>query len=127
VVSGRDGMDELSTAAVSDAMQVDGTTVSALTVDPAALGLAPPADGALAGGDPAHNAEVLRGVLAGAGGPAHDVVVLNAGAALWLAGRADSLAAALAPAEESIRSGAARERLDAFVAATRRLAGANGG
>jgi anthranilate phosphoribosyltransferase len=122
VVRGRDGMDELSTASVSDAYEVSGGEVRHLEVDPVALGLIPPADGVPPGGEPAENAAVIRAVVAGGGGPAHDLVVLNAGAAVWVSGRAGSLEDGLARAEESVRSGAARDRLDAFVEATGRLA-----
>jgi anthranilate phosphoribosyltransferase len=123
LVSGRDGMDEVSTGAVTDAVEVRDGAVRRGVIDPAPLGLAPPPDGAIAGGDPAHNAEVLRSVLAGAAGPARDVVLLNAAAALRLADRAPDLAGGLAAAAESIDSGAARERLEAFVGTTRRLGG----
>ena len=85
VVRGRDGMDELSTAAVNDVVEVSGDGVRAGTVDPAELGFVAPTDGEIAGGDPAHNAEVLRSVLSGAGRP-RDLVLLNA-AAGDLAGR----------------------------------------
>jgi anthranilate phosphoribosyltransferase len=124
LVCGRDGMDEVSSGAVSDTVEMDADGVRAGEIDPAALGVAPPADGDIAGGDPAHNADVLRAVLDGAAGAPRDVVVLNAAAAIWLAGRADSLDAALPLAEASIDEGAARERLDAFVAVTRRLGAA---
>jgi anthranilate phosphoribosyltransferase len=124
LVRGRDGMDEMSTGAVTDVVHVDGAEVTTATVDPAELGFAPPRDGDIAGADPAGNAEVLREVLGGAPGPARDVVVLNAAAALWLAGARPDLERAVPAAAESIDSGAARERLDAFVATTRRLGGA---
>jgi anthranilate phosphoribosyltransferase len=124
VVSGRDRMDEISTGALTDVMDVQGPVVRATVVDPAELGFAPPEDGAIAGGDPAENAAVVASVLGGTRGPARDVVVLNAAAAIWLAGRAPSLAAGIPVAEESIDSGAARERLAAFAATTRRLAAA---
>ncbi len=124
LVRGRDGMDEMSTGAVNDVVDVDGREVAATTVDPAALGFAPPRDGDIEGADPAGNAEVLRRVLGGERGPARDVVVLNAAAAIWLAGGAPDLEGAVPAAEESIDVGAARERLDAFVATTRRLGGA---
>jgi anthranilate phosphoribosyltransferase len=123
LVHGRDGMDEVSTGAPTDIVEVGGGAVAAGVIDPAALGFAPPSDADLAGGDPAHNAEVLRAVLGRERGPARDVVVLNAAAALWLAGRADSVGDAVGLAEASIDDGAAHERLDAFVAATRRLGG----
>jgi anthranilate phosphoribosyltransferase len=123
LVRGRDGMDELSTGAVSDVVEVDGPAVRTASIDPAALGFEPPLDGEIAGGDPERNAGILLGVLSGAGGPARDVVLLNAAAALWLGGAEASLQAALPVAERSIDSGAARDRLEAFVAATRRLGG----
>ena len=122
VVRGRDGMDELSTAAVNDVVEVSGDGVRAGTVDPAELGFEPPTDVEIAGGDPAHNAEVLRSVLSGAAGRPRDLVVLNAAAGIWLAGIAPSLEAALPMAAESIDSGAAGDRLEAFIGVTRRLA-----
>lgn len=124
VVRGRDGMDEISTAALSDAYEVTGGEVRHVEIDPASLGVSAPADGALAGGDPEANATVLRRVLGGERGAAHDVVAVNAGAALWVAGVSDTLEDGVRRAETSIATGAARERLDAFVAATRRLAAA---
>jgi anthranilate phosphoribosyltransferase len=122
IVNGRDGMDEVSTGAVTDVVAVDGTAVRASMIDPIALGFPPPEDGDIAGGDPAHNAAVLRAVLAGEPGPARDVVELNAAAAIWLAGAADTLEDALPMAVTSIDEGAAADRLTAFVATTRRLA-----
>ena len=65
---------------------------------------------------------MLRAVLAGEPGPARDVVELNAAAAIWLAGAAETLEDALPMAVTSIDEGAAAARLEAFVATTRRLA-----
>ena len=123
LVHGRDGMDEVSTGAVSDTVAVIDGAISRGTIDPAALGFTAPPNGVIAGGDPAHNAEVLRSVLGGAAGHERDVVVLNAAAAIHVAGRADTLDEAVEVAEVSIDDGAARERLEAFVATTRRLGG----
>ena len=122
LVHGRDGLDEVSTGAVTDVAEVAGGLVRTSTIDPAALGFAPPDPAALAGGDPAFNAEVLRSVLGGAAGAPRDVVVINAAAAIWVAGAAPGLAEAVPIAEASIDEGAAAERLEAFVATTRRLA-----
>lgn len=122
VVRGRDGMDELSTSEVSDAYEVDGGVVRPIEVFPAALGIHPPPPGALTGGLPDDNASVIRSVLRGSAGPAADVVALNAGAALWAAGRADSLHDGVEAARISIADGAARERLERFVTVTNRLA-----
>jgi anthranilate phosphoribosyltransferase len=121
VVSSRDGMDELSTGAVSDVVELAGGELRAAEVDPAALGLeAGDLDG-LAGGGPEENSAVLRAVLRGEGGPAAEVVILNAAAALWIAGVAASIADGLPLAEASIRDGAAHDRMEAFVAATQRF------
>ncbi|HMN99548.1 MAG TPA: anthranilate phosphoribosyltransferase [Miltoncostaeaceae bacterium] len=123
LVHGRDGMDEVSTGAVSDTVAVIDGAVTRGTIDPGELGFAAPPNGVISGGDPAHNAEVLRSVLGGATGHERDVVVLNAAAAIHVAGRAQTLAEAVEVAERSIDEGAARERLEAFVATTRRLGG----
>jgi anthranilate phosphoribosyltransferase len=119
LVSSRDGLDELSTGAVTDVVELADGAVRESEVDPSALGFAPPGLEALVGGEPAENAVTLRAVLSGDGGAAREIVVLNAGAALWLAGAAQSLEEALPVAEQSIASGAARERMEAFVAVTR--------
>ncbi|MEQ8833363.1 MAG: anthranilate phosphoribosyltransferase [Miltoncostaeaceae bacterium] len=124
VVRGRDGLDELSTGAVNDVLGVGDGQVRATEIDPADFGFAPPADAHIAGGDPGDNARITRAVLDGVPGPARDLVVLNAGAAVWVAGGADDLAGGIARAQESIDEGAAAERLAAFVATTQRLAGA---
>lgn len=123
VVRGRDGLDELSTAAVNDVIGVSDGGVRASTIDPTEFGFMPP-ERITPGGDPGENAAVTRAVLAGEQGPARDVVVLNAAAALWLAGAAEDLADGIDRAMASIDEGHAAERLDAFVAVTRRLASA---
>ncbi len=122
LVTGRDGIDEVSSGAITDVVEVDGDRVRTATIDPVALGFSPPGEGTIAGGDPEHNARVVRSVLDGAEGPARDVVMLNAAAAIWVAGRTPSLEAALPIARASIDDGSARDRLEAFVATTRRLA-----
>lgn len=122
LVSGRDGMDELSTAALNDVVEVRDGDVRQAVIDPADLGFAPPPVSALVGGDPRENAATMRRLLAGEPGPARDIVILNAAAALWVAGAADDLAAGIPLAAASIDGGAARDRLATFLAATQRLA-----
>jgi len=87
-------------------------------IDPADFGIARAAPDDLRGGDAETNAAILRGVLAGEPGPPRDIVLLNAGAALWVAEAAPDLGAGIARARESVDSGAARERLDLLVEAT---------
>jgi anthranilate phosphoribosyltransferase len=118
VVRGRDGLDELSTGAVSDVAEVTAGEVRLDTVDPADFGFPAPTDVDVAGGGPEENAQLIRRIFGGEAGAPRDLVVLNAAAALWVGGMAPSLATALPLAEKSIDEGAARERLEAFVAAT---------
>jgi len=71
---------------------------------------------ALAGGDPATNAQIIRGILAGERGPRRDFVCINAAAALVAAGRTANFKEGARLAAEAIDSGAARARLDALIA-----------
>jgi len=108
VVHGSDGLDELSTTGPSDvAMLADGA-VSARTVSPEDAGL-PRADlAALKGGDAAHNAAAIVHLLDGEAGPFRDIVLLNAAAALCVAGMATDLETGAASAASSIDGGQAR-------------------
>jgi anthranilate phosphoribosyltransferase len=131
VFHGDDGLDELTTADTSTVWVVDDGSVSQTVLDPAALGLPTSKPGDLRGGDPAHNADVARSVLAGETGPVRDTVVLNAGAALAAArgvpgaeGLEQALADGCARASAALDSGAARALLERWVTASQRLAGA---
>jgi anthranilate phosphoribosyltransferase len=72
----------------------------------------------LAGGDASMNATIAREVLGGGGGARHDIVIANAGAALYVSGAAPSTRAGVALADESIRSGAAMRKLEQLIAET---------
>lgn len=120
VVHGCDGLDELSTAAPSHAALLAEGRVETFLVDPARLDIAPPPEGALRGGEAAENAKITRSVLEGEPGARRDIVALNAGAALWVAGAAGDLREGLERARRSLDSGAALEKLEALVKATRR-------
>jgi anthranilate phosphoribosyltransferase len=129
VFHGEDGLDELTTTAPSTVWIVHDGTVSQTSFDPADLGIPRSAPADLVGGDPAHNADVVRAFLSGSPGPARDIALLNAGAALAAeAGVAgpDGLRAALADgyqkAAAAVDSGAAADLLDRWVAASNRLA-----
>lgn len=118
VVHGEDGLDEISTCASTRVLACTGDRVESLTLAPGAhVSKASPED--LAGGDAERNVAIARAVLAGKPGPQRDVVVLNAGAALVVAGRAGDLDDGVARAGESIDSGAARGVLERWVAFTR--------
>jgi anthranilate phosphoribosyltransferase len=109
VVHGADGSDELSLAGENVAMLVEDGTVTETAVDAAALGLRPAAADALTGGDAQLNSAIALSVLGGEPGPRRDVVLLNAGAALFVAGRVADVAEGVALAAESIDSGRAAE------------------
>ena len=110
-----DGLDEMTTTGTTAVAEVRGGEVGAYEVRPGDFGIAEAPPEALAGGDPERNVELMRGVLEGGGGALADITCLNAGAALYVAGRAESLAAGVAEAGEVQRSGAAAAKLDDLV------------
>ncbi len=122
VVSSEDGLDELSISAPTVAIEVLGGELRRFTVTPEEVGLErAPAD-AVPGGDPAENAETARRIFAGEVGPARDIAALNAGAAIYAGGGADSLEHGVRAAEAAIDGGAAAALLERFVRRTRELA-----
>ena len=123
VFRGQDGLDELTTTGPSTVYETVNGDVKERVLDPGDLGLARAADADLKGGDAATNAGIARSVLAGEHGPPRDVVVLNAGAALEVAGRATSVKDGMAAASESIDSGAAARALERWVEISQRAAG----
>jgi anthranilate phosphoribosyltransferase len=116
VVHGDDGLDELTLSTTSQVVELRDGEVRDYAVDPKELGIASAPTEALVGGDPATNAELARRVLAGDAGPHRDVVCLNAGAALVVAGMADDLAHGLQAAQAAIDGGGAAAALDRLVA-----------
>jgi anthranilate phosphoribosyltransferase len=122
VVSSADGLDEMSTAGTTTVVEVDGDEIHSYELAPEDVGLARSTFEAVAGGTPEQNAAVTRRIFAGEDGPARDLAVLNAGAAIYVAGRVDSLESGVREAERALDSGAAAEALDTVVALTQQLA-----
>ncbi len=116
VVHGRDGLDELSVFAPSHVAELDGGTLTEFDVEPGKWGLAHSDRAGIAGGSPDENARKVRAILVGESGPARDIVVLNAAAALVVAGVARDLEDAIAGARQAIDSGAAARKLDELAA-----------
>jgi anthranilate phosphoribosyltransferase len=114
VVHGADGLDELSTTGYTKVSECRDGTVQTFYVHPADYGLAKSSRDALLGGDAAVNAARIREILQGADGPARNIVLLNAGAALFIAGRAESVRTGIADAAQAIDSGRARAALSAL-------------
>ncbi len=119
VVHGAGGIDEISTAGHTKVAECRSGAVHTFYVHPHEFGIAKSAADQLAGGDAATNAAIIRDVLDGKQGPARDVVVLNAGAGLMVAGRAGSVRAGIEQAAAALDSGAARLTLDRMAAASR--------
>lgn len=109
VVHGADGSDELSLTGPNQAVLVEDGMTRDLVIDAVELGLARAPLDALAGGDAQLNAAITISVLGGEPGPARDVVLLNAGAALFVAGRADDVAEGVALAAAAIDTGRAAD------------------
>jgi anthranilate phosphoribosyltransferase len=129
VVHADDGLDELSVTSPSTVLEVVGDGAGAHEVrswrlDPAELGLAAATMEDLRGGDAAFNAEVIRRVLAGERSPRRDIGVLNAGAALLVAGVAPDLPEGMARAAEAVDTGRAAEVLEGLVRVSNEAAAA---
>jgi anthranilate phosphoribosyltransferase len=123
VVSSQDALDEMSISVPTTVVEVNGVDLKTYTVRPEDCGLSTLADpDAVAGGSPADNAATARAIFAGEPGPRRDLAVLNAGAAIYAAGRADDLAAGVQAAQAAIDDGSATRTLDALIARTRALA-----
>jgi anthranilate phosphoribosyltransferase len=127
VFRGDDGLDELTTTTTSSVWVAKPGEVIATVLDPVSLGVRTAAAAELRGGDPPHNARVVREVLAGRGGSVRDAVLLNAGAAIaahdGLPGSdlVLSMAQGIEDARAAVDSGAAADLLDRWVATSQRL------
>lgn len=119
VVYGKDGMDEISLGAATMVGELRNGEIREYEIHPEDFGLQMTASRNLRVDGPEDSRRILLGVLDGEPGPARDIVLLNAGATLYAANVVDSIAAGIERAREVIGSGAARARLDQFVAATR--------
>jgi anthranilate phosphoribosyltransferase len=123
IVHGGDGLDELTTTGPSTVVELRDGAISTWEVDPEALELRRVDREDLVGGDATINADLARRVLAGEEGPHRDIVTLNAGAGLVVAGLVDDLAAGIDRARRSIDAGAAVAALHALVETSQREAG----
>jgi anthranilate phosphoribosyltransferase len=122
LVSSEDGLDEVSISAPTLVMEVVGDELRSYTVTPEDVGLARAPAEAVPGGDPSENADTARRIFAGETGAPRDLAVLNAGAAIYAAGVAETLVEGVRAAEAALDSGAVAERVQRFVATTRELA-----
>jgi anthranilate phosphoribosyltransferase len=115
VVHGEDGLDEISLSSPTSVCEVKNGWVRSYTLTPEQLGFARCDKEELRGGSPAENAAILRAILVGEPGAKRNAAVLNAGAALFVTGKYESIEAAVRVAEEAIDSGKAAQKLDDFI------------
>jgi len=121
VVHAEDGMDEISIGAPTRVAELKDGRVRVFTIQPEQFGFARGDVKKLAVTSPAESLAIIQNVLANQPGPARDIVVLNAGAAIYVAGLAPNLDAGVKKAAEVIASGAARAKLDALAALSKKL------
>jgi anthranilate phosphoribosyltransferase len=131
LVAGEDGIDEVSASAPTRVVEVNGEAITSYRLTPEEVGIEPQAaSGAPAttsGGTPEENAAVTRGILAGPGKgaarpPGEDLAVVNAGAAIYAAGRAQSIAEGVELARGALADGRAEAALESYVLASHRHA-----
>ena len=123
IVHGKDGMDEISLGAATMVGELKDGEVREYEIHPEDFGLSMVSNRALKVASPAESRAMLLEAVDNVAGTAREIVIFNAGAALYAANVADSIGEGIAQARAAITSGAARRKVDEFIAATRRLAG----
>ena len=114
VVHGKDGLDEVTTTDKTMISELKGGRVKTYEISPRDFGIKKAKAGDLKGGEPAENAKIAMDILSGEKGPKYDIVVLNAGCAIYAADKALSIKEGIRSAEESLESGLALEKLQAL-------------
>jgi anthranilate phosphoribosyltransferase len=122
VVTGEDGLDEVSIGAATQVVEVNGEELRRYTLTPGDVGLALAANGGYEGGTPEENAVATRAILGGEPGPRTDLALINAGAAVYAAGRAQTLAEGVQAARAALEDGSAQSALDRYLEASKRYA-----
>ena len=120
VVYGQDKLDEISLSAPTKICEINNGWFKTYTITPEQFGFTRCTKADLKGGTPAENAQITRDILSGATGPMRNAVLMNAGAALYLYGKADSLKSGIALAAELIDSGAALKTLEKVIEVSNR-------
>jgi len=122
VVAGEDGLDEVSISAATRVVEVNGEELRRYTLVPEDVGIELAAGGGYEGGTPEENAAVTRAILAGESGVRADLALINAGAAIYAAGGAETLAEGVQAARAALQDGSAEGALERYLTASRRYA-----
>lgn len=115
VVYGEDRLDEISISAPTKVCEIKDGAFHSYTITPEQFGLSRCQKEELTGGTPQENAQITRAILAGQKGPKTDAVILNSGAALYVAGKTESIGQGVELARETINSGKALKQLEQFI------------
>ena len=119
IVYGDDGLDEISISSTTSVCEIDGDEIKGHTIDPEELGLTLAKKEDIVGGTADENAIITKDILTGKEqGAKRDIVLLNAGAALYTIGKAETIKDGVKLAAEMIDSGKANEKLEQFIAYT---------
>lgn len=121
VVHSRDGLDEISVSAPTHVCEIRDGQIRAYELTPEAIGVRRHPIEEIAGGDSRENARIARAILAGEDGARADIVIANAGAALYVAGIAPTIRDGVSLAREAIKSGEATRKLDSLIVASREV------
>ena len=123
VVASEDGLDEISAGAPTSVVEVNGEEIRRFTLEPADVGIIPSRDAeaerATRGGTPEQNAAVTRAILEGEDGLSTDLAVINAGGAIYAAGRSETIAAGVEMARAAIADGSAARALERYLEVSR--------
>ena len=122
VVHGNDGLDEITTTTTTQVCELNNGAYQKYVLDPRHYGMSLCAPEALVGGDASENAQITRQILSGKNDAKRDIVLLNAAACLYMAGKAPSIAQSVMLAAQMIDSGAAQNTMNAFISATNEAA-----
>jgi anthranilate phosphoribosyltransferase len=120
VVRGDDGMDEITLTGTTRVSEVQDGSIRSYEITPGDFGMQPATLKDLAGGDAQENATIIRKILDGKTGPCTDIVALNAGAVIYLAGKTETHAVGIEKARTAISSGAAAQKLEQLIEFTNR-------
>jgi anthranilate phosphoribosyltransferase len=112
VVHGFDGLDEITLTSETQVSELKNDNVTSFTIDPKEYGYSLCSANDLKGGSPKENAGIIRDILNGTTGPKTDIVILNAAAAIYVGGKADSIEKGILVAANSIDSGAANKKFE---------------
>lgn len=122
VVHAEDGLDEISNGAITFVAELKGGNITTYTISPEQFGFTRSPIDMLKVGSVDESLQILQQALQNKEGPARDIIALNSGAAIYLAGLADDLSAGVAKAQQVLKEGAAYEKLQALISLSQKLA-----